>query len=901
MEIKKAQFIPKGMNQDMSISKLNSDFSYENKNIRITAREDNTLLSVENEKGNTLIDIKAEGVIPVISLTIEGICIGYATINDYIIVFTTDPNNALLPDKIYRIKNLSTTPVLGKLIYTGNLGFSVNNPLETLPYFETEDIQKVYWVDGKNQTRVINFTADQTTMDSWNNDSFNFAPTIKLEENAEVSQLPSGGLFASGLIQYGFTYFNKYSPQTTLFRVTDLYSTSPNDRTLPADGISTVSFKIDLTNLDTAFEYLRVYSIERTSLEAQPSVKIVGDYPITKSTPSNLTIFDNGQVGSTIDFNTLLYLGGEDVIFGTITTKDNTLFGGNIKINRKTSLNEALDSKDELGNYLYKELIPDTTRYRLKSTTFDWNHRTTPITIEDKGTAFNSLYLYRPVSLDKPRKAMTHFKSGQHYRLGVQAQYQTGKWSEPIYLGEDHLCDVPYLTGVDNATQSVKLYLNQGELTLPSNILKLFYDNGYRRVRPIMVAPTRNDREVIAQGILNNTLAWNNQRDKNSVFAFNDYIARPNMMDINYNEDVSLKMFPDINPSIDIANGFVNFNHQMPLTKELAPLNQLDVTLVNAVSAEEAKPRAFVDQNLLTMWSPDIQYDETLSDILSVDMTCQIVGIANVAINSINEYYSDSDGNTSIIRSRPYDSAYVTDDTKLYIGGQVLSNSKDVAGIHQFIFHYDSIKKSDTNTTVVPVDLLKKRYALKTYCLYNTMFDINNPDLTLDINKPIQANYNDSNNTVPYTTNKDDKDGSIIYSKHYDDLIFSPEVVHIENTDYNVSKYSRILYKSNGHLLFSLKNAQKKVGTASFFTDVTPVLPSFTFNKATNNTNPNMISVNVEPTVLTSNAQTVDPFSVTATSTFKVKITGIENMAVGDKITVKTTVVFVSDFFIESW
>lgn len=52
MEIKRTQLVVRGMQQDLSISKFNPEFSYENRNIRITAREDSSLLSVTNERGN---------------------------------------------------------------------------------------------------------------------------------------------------------------------------------------------------------------------------------------------------------------------------------------------------------------------------------------------------------------------------------------------------------------------------------------------------------------------------------------------------------------------------------------------------------------------------------------------------------------------------------------------------------------------------------------------------------------------------------------------------------------------------------------------------------------------------------------------------------------------------------
>ena len=38
--------------------------------------------------------------------------------------------------------------------------------------------------------------------------------------------------------------------------------------------------KISITNPDTSFDYLRLYSIQRTSLNGTPIVKIVGDYKL---------------------------------------------------------------------------------------------------------------------------------------------------------------------------------------------------------------------------------------------------------------------------------------------------------------------------------------------------------------------------------------------------------------------------------------------------------------------------------------------------------------------------------------------------------------------------------------------------------------------------------------------
>ena len=41
-----------GMHQDLSESAASDKYSYENMNIRIDSRNNNTMLSIENEKGN---------------------------------------------------------------------------------------------------------------------------------------------------------------------------------------------------------------------------------------------------------------------------------------------------------------------------------------------------------------------------------------------------------------------------------------------------------------------------------------------------------------------------------------------------------------------------------------------------------------------------------------------------------------------------------------------------------------------------------------------------------------------------------------------------------------------------------------------------------------------------------
>ena len=47
----------KGMVRDISISNASNEYAYENYNIRITAKNDETLLSITNERGNKPINV----------------------------------------------------------------------------------------------------------------------------------------------------------------------------------------------------------------------------------------------------------------------------------------------------------------------------------------------------------------------------------------------------------------------------------------------------------------------------------------------------------------------------------------------------------------------------------------------------------------------------------------------------------------------------------------------------------------------------------------------------------------------------------------------------------------------------------------------------------------------------
>lgn len=278
-----------GMQRDMTISRHPSSFLYDAHNIRLTARGDDTLLTITNEKGPRPTGIE-----------VTGTYLGHCLLGNYLVVFstsstipnddddddidntgnegtggTTTPTITVKPDYITRIDlSIGESTVL----YNGNLGFSRQYPIEAIASYENGNIQKVYWTDGLNQPRVINIVGDIIdNLDS----QFDFVRELQLGETVTIQkQLGAAGSFAPGVIQYAFTYFSKYGQESNIFYVSPLLYTSYQDRGgSPEDKVKN-AFKITVTDLDDAFDYLRIYSIQRTSIDGTPIVKRVQDIGI---------------------------------------------------------------------------------------------------------------------------------------------------------------------------------------------------------------------------------------------------------------------------------------------------------------------------------------------------------------------------------------------------------------------------------------------------------------------------------------------------------------------------------------------------------------------------------------------------------------------------------------------
>lgn len=281
-------FSIKGITKDVGRSKSGTEYAYEIKNMRITAQEGETLLTLTNEKGNKKyrLNIKDNESL---SESIEGTIVGAYVLNKYIIVFTHTTSG----DYIYRLEDAESVGksdllLSGIVLYHKSLGFTDDMQLEILGVVESENIQKVYWLDGVHQPRfvLISGTASEVNTRRKKYEAmstpFDFVPVFGNRERVTITRNPYGGYFPEGTIQYAFSYYNLYGQQSNIFYISPLYYISPADRGAAPDKNAYNSFDISIENADSSFDYVRVYSIHRSAYDGTPSCKVVADLRINK-------------------------------------------------------------------------------------------------------------------------------------------------------------------------------------------------------------------------------------------------------------------------------------------------------------------------------------------------------------------------------------------------------------------------------------------------------------------------------------------------------------------------------------------------------------------------------------------------------------------------------------------
>lgn len=274
--------ITKGMNQDLSMQVPSPDTAYKLLNIKNQIIDSNSSEALINEKGTSFIPLYFNNTL---KTQITGDIIGVVECSSTcIVVFVRESKTENVVYKVEYLNKYNRDNAKVTTIARGNFNFGDN--IKGIFCYENSELQKVYWVDGVNQLRYINI-ADSNIYHKNNNPTgklpitseiyMNSSPEFKLEHTITVERITGGGIFTAGVIQYAFTYYMKYGAETSIVDMTPLYYIGDSNRGLEADETVGCSFRIKIDKPDYRFDYIRLYSIQRTSINGTPIVKIVKD------------------------------------------------------------------------------------------------------------------------------------------------------------------------------------------------------------------------------------------------------------------------------------------------------------------------------------------------------------------------------------------------------------------------------------------------------------------------------------------------------------------------------------------------------------------------------------------------------------------------------------------------
>lgn len=211
---------------------------------------------------------------------------------------------------------------------------------EAIGLYENENILHLYWADGVNQLRTYNvadetrFFKDYTQLDT--------LPEVKIT-TPKLRNVVSSGNLPVGMIQYAVQYFNPNGQRSVILPPTQLIhlTTEQEGRTLFNEGkanfyhgadsgiSSGKAVVLEIINIDTRYDNLRIIQIFHNSIVETPFIKIIHEQTILGS--DNIYFTDDGYkfIGnlSVEEYKKI----NTPIIPKTIATKDNILFAGNIK------------------------------------------------------------------------------------------------------------------------------------------------------------------------------------------------------------------------------------------------------------------------------------------------------------------------------------------------------------------------------------------------------------------------------------------------------------------------------------------------------------------------------------------------------------------------------------------
>ena len=752
MKNKEIRFQYRGMNQDSTKSKHPREFYYSGNNLRILATEDNTTGSITNEKGNATIltiptvrinkvsntiswdgtssgeityyQANGSGAVPEIEdqynrglislVSTEQQIIGHTLTRDSIILFTTDGVDGVKKqlDCIWEVNDIFDGSLSLKLLYCRNLSFSVNNPIQALFNYENDIIQKIYWIDGNQQTRFINkehsiVNGDIENLIDINSNTINIVSNFDLNQ-PEIIDNSSGGIHTAGMIQYSYNLYRLNSSQTKISPFTELYSLDKGEN-LGGGGVNDIVGMIPIVsikNIDTEYTHIKIYAVKYTSLNQIPSISVV--YDAALGNQNEVTYYDDGNIIRTVSLEELIFLGSDPVIPQHISSKDNILFSSNLK---EIAFDVDIDCRafsykaNSTGN-VWDNVIPvgnDVVGSAQSFTATNWNNvseESDAINLEYDAQKFQSdgktiggegpylkYQLVKNYYSDNEVKELRLYKDDEIYRIAIKFYNKLGQESFPKWIAD---FKAP-ATNLSGSYWSLKVELKSTFIQWLSDSSNFETEDdrpvGYKIIRADRQI---GDRTILCQGMLTGMMARTTDRPEDYDY-WGEWTNRVNEVD-------QLTKFPEpISRNFD--SNFAPFkasSHLESMSFSGAGNSFTPTEIYESVDTGNKRQHSWQYQLMMQLYSPEVMFNTGLG--LGEGLQLKIIGLAK---NTKNDYWYKR----IVIATqqdeldRRYDDAdNMTNDSDIYwLGIFGPSNQDDISDALQVNREYNTFIKSNNN------------------------------------------------------------------------------------------------------------------------------------------------------------------------------------------------------------
>ena len=349
----------KGMNQDISKSMVDQQTSFEIRNFHIVSGESTLTGILENVKGNKFLRNLRTTTGP---SAVEFLYAGHIVMRDEVIFFVT-LNTAAAPVGGGAVKsaiisvtfNTDTEAITAASTlyadYTYNsdssyLNFSTANPITGVGVYESNDIKKIYWVDGYNKIRHANVGSHLTVDgeayagvgDYLPVDRFEFIPNSILPK-VTLTDIVNGNIDA-GIIQYTYQMYIKHGSQTSfaplsdtihISKESDFLSNSVYYKGSKLETKAGKAFKISIDNSNNAsFNRIRIVALHRSRINDIPKIRIAAELAINQD-EDTVTYIDSGVSIGELTLEQLLIPDTNIFKAGALETKHNLLFAADVE------------------------------------------------------------------------------------------------------------------------------------------------------------------------------------------------------------------------------------------------------------------------------------------------------------------------------------------------------------------------------------------------------------------------------------------------------------------------------------------------------------------------------------------------------------------------------------------